>query len=166
MHFRPVDVAKECNVSVGTVRAWCSDFALFLSDGANPSDGERKLSERDLEVCKYIAQLRKEGMSKPQIALRLSETSFGTVEPTEKPIEKPTEALQAPQTSLQTTPAHTEAAALSVVALEALQKRIDAIEATGKAKTLQFGVSMFALGFCAACLLFFILVYLVSIYAK
>lgn len=166
MQFRPADIAKECNVSVGTVRAWCADFAAFLSAGANPADGDRKLSERDLEVCKYIAQLRKEGMSKPQIALRLGETSFGTVEPIESPTEKPTEALQVTQTSLQTTVAPTEAAVLSVVALEALQKRVDGIEANSRAKTLQFGVSMFALGFCACALLFLILVYLVSIYHR
>lgn len=162
MQFRPVDIAKECNVSVGTVRSWCAEFSEFLSAGANPTEGERKLNEHDLEVCRYIAQLRTEGMSKPQIALRLRETSFGTIEkPTEAP-QNATEALQAPQKLIEAPP---EAAALSVVAIEALQKRIDAIEANSRAKTLQFGVSMFAAGFCAACVLFLIVVVLISIYA-
>lgn len=164
MQFRPADIAKECNVSVGTVRNWCNEYAEFLSAGANPADGDRKLSDRDLEVCKYIAQLRKEGMSKPQIALRLRETSFGTIEPPEAPTEKPTEALQTLQTSLQTTVEPASAAQLPIVALDAINKRIDAIETASQAKTLQFGVSMFALGFIAACVLFLIIVVLISIY--
>lgn len=164
MQFRPADIAKECGVSVGTVRSWCGEFGEFLSAGANPSEGERKLSEQDLEVCRYIAQLRTEGMSKPQIALRLRETSFGTVEPTEKPIEKATEALQQTPNAPEALQKPIEAAALPLVAIEAINRRIDAIESTSRAKTLQFGVSMFALGFCAACLLFLLIVVLVSIY--
>lgn len=164
MQFRPADIAKECNVSVGTVRSWCSEFSEFLGPGANPADGDRKLSDRDLEVCKYIAQLRQEGMSKPQIALRLRETSFGTIEPPEAPTEKPTEALQTLQTNLQTAVEPASAAQLPLMAIDAINKRIDAIEATSQTKTLQFGVSMFALGFCAACLLFLLIVVLVSIY--
>lgn len=98
MQLRPADIAKECAVSVGTVRAWCSEFSEFLSAGANPTDGERKLDEQDLEVCKRIAQLRKEGLSKPQIILRLRETAI------EKPTEKPVEALQIVEESPQETP--------------------------------------------------------------
>ena len=130
MQFRPADIAKECGVSVGTVRAWCGEFSEFLSAGANPSDGDRKLSERDLEVCRYIAQLRTEGMSKPQIALRLRETSFGTVEPTEKPIgtttEKPIESPTfAVDKALQSA---VEPATMPLAMLEhyeALEKRLD-----------------------------------------
>lgn len=98
MQLRPADIAKECAVSVGTVRSWCSEFSEFLSAGANPTDGERKLDEQDLEVCKRIAQLRKEGLSKPQIILRLRETAI------EKPTEKPVEALQIVEESPQETP--------------------------------------------------------------
>ena len=116
MQFRPADIAKECAVSVGTVRAWCSEFSEFLSVGANPTDGERKLNEQDLEVCKYIAQLRTEGMSKPQIALRLRETV------TQKPTEKPTEALQIVEESPQETPQ------AAVVASDDLDRRDAQIE--------------------------------------
>ena len=98
MQLRPADIAKECNVSVGTVRSWCTEFAEFLSAGANPPDGDRKLNEDDLKTCKDIAQLRKEGMSKAQIILRLRETT------TQKPTEKPTEALQVIEESPQKKP--------------------------------------------------------------
>lgn len=44
--------------------------------------------------------------------------------------------------------------------------RIDAIETAGKADKSQHGIAMFALGFCAACLLFLIIVLLISIYHR
>jgi len=119
MQLRPADIAKECNVSVGTVRAWCSEFAEFLSAGANPTDGERKLNEQDLEVCKYIAQLRKEGMSKAQIILRLRETT------PQKPPEKPTEALQIVEESPQETPQAATATLERDIQIETLNRLIE-----------------------------------------
>ena len=116
MQLRPADIAKECTVSVGTVRSWCTEFSEFLSAGANPTDGDRKLNEDDLKMCKRIAQLRKAGMSKAQIILRLRETAI------EKSTEKPTEALQIVEESPQETPQAT------VVALDDLDRRDAQIE--------------------------------------
>ena len=128
MELRPADIAKECGVSVGTVRNWCADYAEFLSPGANPNDGNRLLNERDLEICRYIASLRKEGMSKPQIILRLRETSFGHVD-TEQPIENPIEPLQSQQESLQEGLQSPQAL---VMVVDSLQRRFDALEAANR----------------------------------
>lgn len=168
MQFRPADIAKECGVSVGTVRNWCSDYAAYLSAGANPSDGDRKLSERDLEVCRYIAQLRKEGMSKPQIALRLGETSFGTVDPTEKPIEKPVEALQSALVTSEALQKPAEAATMPLAMLEhyqALEKRLDERLTTIEANNRSW-VQGLAVGFIGAALFFLVLLLLISIYHR
>jgi transposase len=87
MNFRPVDVAKECEVSVNTIRKWCQDYGEFLTPGAKVEDAPRVLTEHDMEVLKYVSELRKEKLQKPQIVLRLRETSFGTIEPEPAPLQ-------------------------------------------------------------------------------
>jgi len=155
MQLRPADIAKECGVSVGTVRNWCSEYAEFLSAGANPSDGNRLLNERDLEICRYIVSLRKQGMSKPQIILRLRETTFGHLD-TEQPIVKPIEALQSLQEG------HHDVLAPIVVSdyLIAIERRFEALEQFRQtpAPSLRDGVVMFAAGF--VCALVFVLLLL------
>lgn len=162
MQFRPADIAKECKVSVGTVRNWCTDYADFLSTGANPVDGDRKLSETDLEVCKYIAGLRQEGMSKPQIVLRLRETSFGTIE-TGNPTDKPVEAIQSQQTSLQDAHSAPESTAvLSIQIFDAINmqnRKIEALERAGRDSVIVFGI-----GFIAALLFVLVVVGLAVLY--
>ena len=163
MELRPADIAKECGVSVGTVRNWCADYAEFLSPRANPNDGNRLLNERDLEICRYIAGLRKEGMSKPQIILRLRETSFGHVD-TEQPIANPIEPLQSQQESLQE---GLQQAPGVIVALEAMQRQIDAIQqAAQQADRRRFDpVTSIGLGFVGGLLFCAILIMLAWLYS-
>lgn len=126
MKFRPADVAKECGVTVNTIRNWCRDYAGFLSSGAKTDSGNRELSEKDVEVFKYIAQLRKENMQKPQILLRLSEKSFGDIVPAESaniPANQPTNLQESPQQAI---------AALAVV--EALQSALSPVLAAQQAQ--------------------------------
>ena len=156
MELRPADIAKECGVSVGTVRNWCADYAEFLSPGANPNDGNRLLNERDLEICRYIASLRKEGMSKPQIILRLRETSFGHVD-TEQPIENPIEPVQSQQESLQEGLQSTQAI---IMVVQELQRQIDGIQ-----QSRRDNVTWFALGFLVAGFLFLGMVLLSWLYS-
>lgn len=159
MELRPADIAKECGVSVGTVRNWCADYAEFLSPGANPSDGNRLLNERDLEICRYIARLRKESMSKPQIILRLRETSFGHVD-IETPIVNPIEPLQGQQESLQEGLQQSPQAI--VVALEAMQRQIDAIQEDRRTRIDT--VTAIGLGLCMGLLFAAILIGLAWLY--
>jgi hypothetical protein len=65
-----------------------------------------------------------------------------------------------------TSQGRTEAAALSVVVLAALQHRIEAIESASKTERSQHGVPCLPLAAALRAFCFFILVYLVSIYAK
>ncbi len=157
MELRPADIAKECGVSVGTVRNWCAEYAEFLSMGANPIDGNRLLNERDLEICRYIASLRKEGMSKPQIILRLRETTFGHVD-TEQSIVKPIEAPQSLQESHQDTSS-------MIVALHAMQTDIEALKASTQdaRQSQRDGVVMFGVGFIAALLFVLLLLALFAL---
>lgn len=131
VNFRPADIAKECNVSVNTIRKWCQDYEEFLSPGARVTGEQRILTEDDLEVFKYISQLRKEKLPKPQIILRIRETPLGTVEPAQASIQ--------PSNPIQESPQATETGLMIVDALqsiiaplaahnEALESRLQTLE--------------------------------------
>lgn len=115
MQHTPNQAAKACNVSVNTIRNWCKDYAGHLSAGAQPGGaGARLLTSRDLEVLRYIAQLRAENMTHEQVNQRLAETKIGEtetlVQPTPDlretlqdppmPVQSPSDALQAYQAAL------------------------------------------------------------------
>jgi DNA-binding transcriptional MerR regulator len=84
MQYRTSDAATTCNVTVNTVRNWCKDYGAFLSPGASGAGGNRSFTGRDLEVFKYIAQLRAENMQKSAILQRLSETTFAEIDATQE----------------------------------------------------------------------------------
>jgi hypothetical protein len=132
MKFRPADAAKEVSVTVNTIRNWCKDYAEFLSEGAKPGQGNRALSERDIEVFKYIAQLRKENMQQPQIVLRLRETRIGQIvpaEPTNNPTDEPTTVQAAPIDPLQAV----VPASLVIDTLRSVEARLTALEQSQRA---------------------------------
>lgn len=151
MKFRPNDVAKEVGVTVNTVRNWCRDYAEFLSEGAQPGQGNRELNERDIEVFRYIAQLRKENMQQPQIVLRLRETSIGQIVPAPSVQEAAIEPAS-PQEGLQQLPAVIEAITLAVGPLAA---RVETLE-----RNKRDTVIVFAAGFLCACGLFLLILLL------
>jgi DNA-binding transcriptional MerR regulator len=129
MKFRPADAAKEVGVTVNTIRNWCKDYAKFLSEGAQPGQGNRVLSERDVEVFKYIAQLRKENMQQPQIVLRLRETRIGQIvpaEPANNPTDEPAALQEAPQQAL-------VPASLVIDTLRSIEARLTALEQSQRA---------------------------------
>lgn len=80
MIYKPSEAAKACNTSVNTIRNWCRDFASFLSPGASGEGGNRRLTDRDLNTLKYIAQLRSENMQQAAIVQKLQSVSIGDVE--------------------------------------------------------------------------------------
>ncbi len=159
MQYRTSDAATVCNVTVNTVRNWCKDYGAFLSPGASGEGGNRSFSGHDLEVFKYIAQLRSENMQKPAILQRLSETTFAEID---TPLNDTNLAIvDAPDTP-DTTPA-------SIVVLDAistLQRRFEALESSvNEVKQSQRdGVLMFGVGFIAALLFVGLLVELAVLY--
>jgi DNA-binding transcriptional MerR regulator len=127
MNFRPADVAKQCGVSVNTIRQWCEDYGEFLSPGAKVKDTPRILTERDLQVLERVSELRKEKLQRPQIVLRLRETKFGTVEPAPSELQ--------PSVALQESPQQAIVPIAVVEALERIQARQERID--GRIDTLE-----------------------------
>ena len=68
----------QCDVKHGA--QLCKDYGAFLSPGATVTSGNRTFTGRDMEVFKYIALLRAEGMQKGAIMHRLGETTFAEVD--------------------------------------------------------------------------------------
>lgn len=136
MQHTPNQAAKACNVSVNTIRNWCKDYAAHLSAGAQPGgSGARLLTDRDLEVLRYIAQLRAENMTHEQVNQRLAETKIGETETLIQLPPTPEETLQAPPISVQSPSDAIQAyqAALTVMArmeerYTSLQNQIDTLD--------------------------------------
>jgi DNA-binding transcriptional MerR regulator len=125
MQTYTTDAAKACNVSLNTIRNWCRDYGAFLSPGASAIGEARSFTGRDMEVLKYIALLRSEGMQKGAIMQRLGETTFSEIAPddTIEPTDESTElAPVASQEGLQQAPQSI------MVALQHIERRMDAYE--------------------------------------
>ncbi len=162
MQYRTSDAATICNVTVNTVRNWCKDYGAFLSPGASGAGGNRSFSGRDLEVFKYIAQLRSENMQKPAILQRLSETTFAE-------IDEHTDATDTTSTAIQTAPDAPDSTPASIVALDAitaLQRDVAALKAsvTESKQSQRDGVVMFGVGFIAALLFVVVIIGLAVLY--
>lgn len=161
MKIRPIEAAKEVGVTVNTVRNWCRDYGEFLSAGANQENGgNRELEARDVEILKYIAELRKENLLQPQIRLRLSEksTHFGEIVTTEgaiAPANSPTNYPPNLQEPLQAEQAIIAHQALDT-ALQPVYARLEAIE-----RNRLSVITAFAAGVIVAGLFFLIIVLLI-----
>ena len=124
--MRTTEAARECNVTLNTIRNWCKDYGAFLSSGATVARGQREFTPHDIEVLKYIALLRSEGMQKGSIVQRLGETTFPDVAPGGWPDGTPTNtnALDA----LPASPEGPGAAQLSTPVQNDLGLRFDRLE--------------------------------------
>jgi DNA-binding transcriptional MerR regulator len=80
MVFRPIDVARELNVSVSTIRNWSKEFGEYLSPGARPGAGARQFTPHDLQVLRAVAELRRQNLPREQIADHLQTRTFGEVD--------------------------------------------------------------------------------------
>ena len=126
VQMRTTEAAKECNVTLNTIRNWCKDYGAFLSPGATVASGQREFTPHDLEVLKYIALLRSEGMQKGAIVQRLGETTFPEVAPRGWPDGTPTNT-----NAVETVPASQEGpgdAQLPAVVHNDLQIKLDRLE--------------------------------------
>lgn len=72
MTYKPADAARLVGCSVASVRAYPSKFAQFFSPGANPARGEeRRYTDSDLRVLRFIAQATAQGETLAQVDARL-----------------------------------------------------------------------------------------------
>jgi DNA-binding transcriptional MerR regulator len=167
MKYNPSDAARACNVSVNTIRGWIRDHSEHFTSGARGESGNRLLSDKDMNTLKYIAGLRSEGLQKDAIGVRLQETAIGDIE-TIAPLQSPSIAIQAAPDATE----HTPASIMVIEAINAIETRIEgrlvAVEAVAKeaSKNRRDMVLMFCAGFCAACLVFLLLVALAALYGR
>jgi DNA-binding transcriptional MerR regulator len=153
--YGTTEVAQVCGISLNTVRQWANDYSAFLGPNARGEQGDRAFSTNDLEVLKYVAQLRSERMRKDAIIQRLGETTFPEIEQADQPLSE----LALPDA----TESH-HAAPGAIVGLDAintLERRFEALEA-GR-KDFAQGV---ALGFIGALVfvIFLLLLFLLRNY--
>jgi DNA-binding transcriptional MerR regulator len=171
MQYKPSDAAKACNTSVNTIRNWCRDYAVFLSPGARGNGANRILTDKDLNTLKYIAQLRAENLQQAAIAQRLQETSIGEVE-TLVALQGPSIGPPPPEEMKELAPVAAQEGLQQaqglVVALEAMQRQIDAIQqAAQHADRRRFDtVTVLGIGICIGLLFAAILIGLAYLYGS
>jgi DNA-binding transcriptional MerR regulator len=172
MQYHTTDVSKACNVTLNTVRNWCKDYGQFLSDDATVTTGQRSFTGRDLEVFKYIALLRSEGMQKGAIVQRLGETTFADIDSGANSIEANPSPGDHSSTVDATLQAHRnelmapDGAPALIVVVDDLQKRMALLEASTKEDrhNQRDGVMMFGLGFIAALMFVLLIIGLAVLY--
>ncbi len=162
VQYHTGDAAQACKVTLNTIRNWCRDYAGFLSPGAAVTSGSRVFTGRDMEVFKYIALLRAEGMQKGEIAQRLGETNFPEIDDS---IDASTDAVS---TAIQTAPDTPDSTPASIVLLDAittLQRDVAALKASSQTQAPKQGewFSGFGFGFIAALLFVLLLLALFSL---
>lgn len=150
-YYQPAEVAKLLGVSAFTVRRWCEWHKEHLSPEANPESGRpRRLSAKDVEVLRHVAQLRTQGLQTGEINAQLSTITFAVVDTEPAPtLTAPLQATQEGQRATSTALQVVEA--LSTV-LSPLEARINRLEAR------RFDVQSFAFGVIVG--LLFVLVFI------
>lgn len=160
--FSPHETALLVGVAVHNIRRWGEYHAAYLSAGATPPAGQlKRYTGRDVEVLKHVKALRDQGLPVPVINEQLKGLTFAEVD------SKIDSAVSVNEfTEQQNAQEGQGAAQLPMVAHYDLQTLVEALERSRSkdSSLVRSGVTMFGLGFCAACLLFAILVVLVSIY--
>ena len=81
-------------------RSKAKDYSQFLSPGASGSSGQRIFTARDLDVLKYVAQLRSEKIQRDVIIARLGETSFPEIDESTPVAQSLDKQLEVPVTAV------------------------------------------------------------------
>ncbi len=152
MQYGTTDAATACNVTLNTIRTWAKDYSAFLSAGATGESGQRVFTARDLEVLKYVAQLRSERMQKGAILQRLDETTFSE-------IDTPLNTTNLAIANAPDPPDLTPAPIVTPEYLISIQHDIEALKAavTEGKRNQRDNMVVFVAGFLAACGLFILL---------
>jgi hypothetical protein len=153
----PADAAKEIGVSVHTIRRWCEWHAAHLSPQANPPPGApRQVTWRDIEVFKTVKELRARGLQTPAINEELATLTFAVIEPYQD--EPGTEIVETTPPK----PEENQTALLVLKTINTVLERVEAIEANQQQANRQKwdSVTLIAIGFIAATLLFLVILLL------
>lgn len=125
----PHATAAMLEITPVTLRRWCEYHAQHLSAGANPPAGKaRRFTGRDLEVLKHVRSLRAQGLTVADINEHLAGLTFAVVDASEQTTGESKEiaSLSSPE-GLQQSPG-------VIVALEAMQRQIDAIQQANRGR--------------------------------
>jgi len=138
----PAAAAQRLGIEVYTVRRWCDWHAAYLSPGASPGPGAlRRLTQRDVEVLSQVRELRAQGLHTETINEQLAGLTFAVVDTDEQ--------SAADSEAIITTTAQ-EAPQAIVVALQAMQRQIDALQqANQPANSRRFDtITVLGIGIC------------------
>lgn len=164
----PNEMAEQLDITPHTLRRWCAYHGAYLSPGANPPTGQaRRFTGRDLEVLKQAKLLREGGLTVAAINKQLGTLTFTEID-TEEDIEETTEAQ--PDNSLAVK--NDVALMLTVQAIQAHDRRLDAMETSLKEvqqtehKLLRDFIFAFMAGAVIMLILVLILIVAVDLWAK
>lgn len=97
--YTPSQAAKMLDVHANTVRAWCTEYADVMSDGARSRP--RLLSAGDVAILQHVHAMRSEGRPRSEVIetlrrLPANETRAPFVDVAASPLETPPETVTAP----------------------------------------------------------------------
>jgi len=156
----PHATAAMLEITPVTLRRWCEYHAEHLSTGTNPPTGKaRRFTGRDLEILKHVRSLRALGLTVADINEELQSLTFAVVDNDEQSAASVAIAPTTVQEGLQQAPG-------VIVALEAMQRRIDAIQqASQHANRQRFDtITVLGVGICIGLLFAAILIGLAWLY--
>lgn len=78
--IKPVELARQLDVSTSTLRRWAGDFAEHLSESARASDTRRRYTARDVAVLRRAQQLLDAGNTIASVNDLLRLDDFSTAE--------------------------------------------------------------------------------------
>jgi DNA-binding transcriptional MerR regulator len=118
--FTPNEAAIMLGTAAHNVRRWTEYHAAHLSPLATPPPGQaRRYNGRDIEVLKHVKALRSQGLTVPVINEQLAGLTFAEIDTSAA--DSVTIASVGSQEGVQQAPG-------VIVALQAIEQRIDAIE--------------------------------------
>lgn len=126
--YSPTAAAGLLGISVSSLRTWCAQFAVALSDGASPGPGvERKLNDTDIAILLRVKELRAQGMPTEAIVTALHGEDTASLQPYIDATATATTTLaESPTAPLQQPPAQLDI----IAAFSAIQTQIQTLQTT------------------------------------
>lgn len=124
----PAQVARTAHVTPQSIRNWSREYAELLSPQASGATGQRLYTDEDVQILCLIADLRKSGVPRDQVAERIRN---GELPPIIEVEATPQQSLNEPQNGLNE---GAYAPLAMQISYTALQGQIDALTRQFEAK--------------------------------
>jgi len=150
--------AEMVGIKAATLRRWADYHSEYLSTTANPLAGQpRRFTNRDIEILKYVVDLRSQGLTVGDINSQLSTLTFPDVDTTEEPAGPGADNAELATVDAQETPGQTQAL---IMVVQGVESRIAAVERSQR----QGYVTAIGIGICIGLLFMLCLIALASLY--